>query len=215
MRMQTEATSSSRGTSDTLAAEKFELVLDLEDAVGNGFELREGIGWRFQRAHAPNTAKHAEYKALKSHQQKAPFRRGWASQELRNLKQKKTHCQSYQDVDWELGEYVCFSAIVEKFGYSYDPKGATQRANVPAGKCDKMGGSWVSWNAMINEKEYYYLRRQHETVFAEKWALFSAESQESEFLDEEAADESARNCGAFKFETWNLNHFFESLFAPD
>ena len=24
-------------------------------------------------------------------------------------------------------------------------------------------------------------------------------------------EDSARNCGAFKFETWNLNHFFESL----
>ena len=79
--------------------------------------------------------------------------------------------------------------MVEKFGYSYDPKGATQRANVYAGTCDKMSGSWVSWNAMINEKEYFYLQRQHETVFAEKWALFSAEPQESEFLDEEPPDE--------------------------
>ena len=106
-----------------------------------------------------------------------------------NLQQKKTHCQSYQDVDRELGEYVCFAAMVEKFGHSYDSTGATQRANVYAGKCDKMGGSWVSWNAMINEKEYFYLRRQHETVFAEKWVLFSAESQDCEFLDEEPADD--------------------------
>ena len=92
-------------------------------------------------------------------------------------------------MDRELGEYVWFAAKVEKFGYSYDPKGATQRANVYAGKCDKMGGSYVSWKAMINEKEYSYLRRQHETVFQEKWALFSAESQESEFLNEEPADD--------------------------
>ena len=144
-RMQTEAISSSHGKSDTLAAEKSKLELELEDAVENGFELRKRLGLRFQRAHAPNTAKHAEYKALKSHQQKAQFRRDWANQELRNLQQKKTHCQSYQDVDRELGEYVCFAAMVEKFGHSYDPTGATQRANVYAGKCDKMGGSWVSW----------------------------------------------------------------------
>ena len=188
-RMQTEASSSSHGTSDTSAAEKSKLELELEDAVEKGFELRKGLGLRFQRAHAPNTAKHAEYKALKSHQQKAQFRRDWANQELRNLQQQKTHCQSYQDVDRELGEYVCFAAMVEKFGHSYDPTGATQRANVYAGKCDKMGGSWVSWNAMINEKEYFYLRRQHETVFAEKWPLFSAESQDCELLDEEPADD--------------------------
>ena len=87
--MQTEATSSSHGTSDTLAAEKSKLELELEDAVENGFELQKGIGLRFQRAHAPITAKHAEYKAVKSHQQKAQFRLDWASQELRNLKQKK------------------------------------------------------------------------------------------------------------------------------
>ena len=171
--------SSSHGTSDTPAAERSKLEKELEDTVENGFELRKGIGLRFQRAHAPNTAKHAEYKALKSHQKKAQFRRDWASQELRNLKQKKNAA------DRELGEYVCSGAMVEKFGYSDDPKGATQRANVHAGKCDKMGSSWVSWNDMVNEKGYFYLRRQHETVFAEKWALFSAESQESEFLDEE------------------------------
>ena len=80
--------------------------------------------------------------------------------------------------------------MVEKFGHSYDPKGVTQRAHVYAGKRDKMGGSWVSWNAMSNEKEYFYLRRQHETVFAEKWALFSAESQDCGFLDEEPVDDA-------------------------
>ena len=79
--------------------------------------------------------------------------------------------------------------MVEKFRCSYDPKGATQRANVYDGKRDKMGRSWVSWNATINEKEYFHLRRQHEAVSAENWALFSAESQESEFLDEEPADD--------------------------
>ena len=89
-RMQTEASSSSHGTSDTAAAEKSKLELELEDAVEKGFELRKGLGLRFQRAHAPNTAKHAEYKALKSHQQKAQFRREWANQELRSLQQKKT-----------------------------------------------------------------------------------------------------------------------------
>ena len=67
-RMQTEASSSSHGKSDTPAAEKSKLELELEDAVEKGFELRKGLGLRFQRAHAPNTAKHAEYKALKSHQ---------------------------------------------------------------------------------------------------------------------------------------------------
>ena len=47
----------------------------------------------------------------------------------------------------------------------------------------------VSRNAMSSKKEYFYLRRQHETVFAEKWALHSAESQECEFVDEEPADD--------------------------
>ena len=56
--MQTEANSRSHGTSDTPAAEKSKLELELEDAVESGFELRKGIGLRFQRAHAPN--KHSE-----------------------------------------------------------------------------------------------------------------------------------------------------------
>ena len=117
-----------------------------------------------------NEPKHAEYKALKA-------------------TNRKHNSGVIGPVDRKLLEYVCFAAMVEKFGYSYDPKDATQRASVYAGKCEKMDGSWVSWNAMINEKDYFYLRRQHERVFAEKWALHSAESQECEFLDEEPADD--------------------------
>ena len=112
-RVQTEASSSSHGTSDTPAVEKSKLELELEDAVENGFELRKGIGLRFQRAHAPNTAKHAEYTALKATNRK-------------HNSAEKNHCQSYQDVNQELGEYVCFAAMVEKFGHSYDPKGETR-----------------------------------------------------------------------------------------
>ena len=89
--------------------------------------------------HQTNTAKHAEYKALKSNRM---HNSGViATEELRNSKQEKTQCRSYQDVDRELGEYVCSAAMVEKVDYFYDPKGATQRANVYAGKCDKMSGS--------------------------------------------------------------------------
>ena len=87
-RMQTEASSSSHGKSDTPATEKSKLELELEDAVENGFELRKGLGLRFQRAHAPNTAKHAEYKALKSHQQKAQFRRDWAIKSFTTCRKK-------------------------------------------------------------------------------------------------------------------------------
>ena len=67
------------------------------------------------------------------------------------------------------------------------PRALTQRASVNAGKRDKMGGSRVPWNVMIEEKEYFYKRRQHETTVEEKWPLYSAESQECEFLDEEGA----------------------------
>ena len=84
------------------------------------------------------------------------FRRDWSTEELRNSKQEKTQCRSYQDVDRELGEYVCSAAMVEKVDHSCDPKGATRRANVYAGKCDKMGGSWVSWNANVNDKIFLY-----------------------------------------------------------
>ena len=44
-----------------------------EDAVENGFELRKGIGLRFQRAQA------CRVQSAESHQQKAQFRREWAS----------------------------------------------------------------------------------------------------------------------------------------
>ena len=148
--MQTEATSSSDGTSDTLAAEKSKLGLELENSVENGFEMRKVIGLRFQRAQAPNTAKKTcQIQSAGKPPTESTIRRDWASQELRNSKQKTIHCQSYQDVDWELGEYVCFAAMVEKFGYSFDPKGVTQRANVYAGKCDKMCGSWVEKSILL------------------------------------------------------------------
>ena len=55
--MQTEATRSSHGTSDTSGPEKSMLELELEDAAEKGFELWKSIGSRFQRAHALNTAK--------------------------------------------------------------------------------------------------------------------------------------------------------------
>ena len=48
--------------------------------------------------------------------------------------------------------------LVDKFGCSYD----LQRVNVYVGKSDKMGGSWVSWNAMIKKEEYFFSRWRDE-----------------------------------------------------
>ena len=57
---------------------------------------------------------------------------------------EKKHCQSFQDVDRESGDHMCLAPLLEKFGSSYDPKGATQHASVYAGTCDKMVGLLVS-----------------------------------------------------------------------
>ena len=110
----------------------------------------------------------------------------WANQELRNLRRKTTHCQCYQVVDQELGECACFAAMVDKFGCSYD----LQRANVYAGKCDKMGGFMGVMKCHDQRKRILSFRYDRtKTVFAEKRALHSAESQECEFVGEEPADD--------------------------
>ena len=188
-RTQTEATRSSHGTRDTPAAEKCKLELELEDAVEEGFELRKGIGLRFQRAQAPNTAKHAKYKALKGHQQKAQFRRDWANRELRNLKQRKHHCQSYQDVDSKLGEYVCFAAMVGEVRLLLRLQGRDPTRKCLRWKARRDGRFMGVMECHDQRKRILLIATGARNVFAENWALYSAESQECEFVDEEAADD--------------------------
>ena len=85
-------------------------------------------------------------------------------------------------MDRELGEYVCFAEVVEMFGYSHDAKGATQRVNVYVGKCDQMGDSCVSWNAMINDGSAKRSSQKNGLCTGQK-------SDECEFADEEPADD--------------------------
>ena len=80
--LQRESSSSSNGLAmdephmNKTDKTKSKLEQALENASKNGFELRKGLGLR-----------------------------ECASQEVRNLRQKKTQCRSYQDV--ELGEHLC------------------------------------------------------------------------------------------------------------
>ena len=67
---------------------------------------------------------------------------------------EKKHCQSFQDVDRESGDHMCLAPLLEKFGSSYDPKGATQHASVYAGTCDKMVVTWrhaffLGWGSVL------------------------------------------------------------------
>ena len=179
-RMQTEATSSSHRTSDTLAAGESKLELQLEDAVERmASNCGKGIGLRFQGAHAPSTAKHAECKALTSHQQKAQFRRagvlGQSINELRTLKQKKPTAKATK-----VWTRRWASTCVSVRWWRSSATRTTQRRD-PTRKCLRLkvrpDGRFIGvMECMINAKECFYLRRQPETVCAVKRALYSAES---------------------------------------
>ena len=119
--MQTEATSSSHGTSPS-SSSNWETLWRRASNCGKASCTKHSQAYRVRNAEKPPT--------------ESTIWTSLGQSRAAQLASSKKHCQSNQDVDRELGEDVCFAVMVEKFGFSYDTKGATQRANVYAGKTD-------------------------------------------------------------------------------
>ena len=87
------------------------------------------------------------------------------------MEETSTFKHEWQEVDEELGTYECFARVVELSGYFFDPQGAVERARKYCDACFKLGGDWVDNNCMIQELEFFHLKRQHRSLMGKKWQL--------------------------------------------
>ena len=165
-----------------------QLMLQLKDAIHTAdgdFDIRKGLGQKFSKSHVKGSdnynkmQKYIQQKAqegVKTNTAKSMFRKEWSKKTYENLKESQVHSKEWEEVDTEHGVYVCFAVLVESFGYNYDPQGALKRACSYADKCIAMGGSWLDNNDMIDEVDYFLLRKEHKTIMKEKWGLYTQAS---------------------------------------
>eukprot|EP00974_Lingulodinium_polyedra_P098097 9509827-Lingulodinium_polyedra.AAC.1 len=152
---------------------------DLEAMLKNGdVNVRVGSGWKFAEAHKKGSEAFEKYKTLGSTEKKKAYRLEWARQELANLRKEKVKFKEWADVDITLGEYMPFARVIEMQGYMVDPKGAVQRGTEMCKRLAKMGGKWIFYNDLSKSWEFFFIRRQHQQTFSEKWQLYLKETEE-------------------------------------
>ena len=160
----------------------FEVQLDA--AVKDGkVDPRSGLGQRFSREHKDN----ADFKKLQGREAVASFRVEWAKRKLNEVRMENSHTRSYSQVDENVGEYLPFECIVEKYGFAFNREKAIQKATVYCEKCVKMGGKWMSYDEMSEDFEFLFVRRQSKELFAEKWAMFTKTFSEQQQYETEAS----------------------------
>jgi len=71
---------------------------------------------------------------------KAEFRLDWAKRQHASIVSTSSHSKVWEDVDIQMGEYVCFAMLVEANGFTFDPDGAVRRAAHYADCCLHLGG---------------------------------------------------------------------------
>jgi hypothetical protein len=172
----------SKDPNETPAAET---VIDPKDqnfasmlaaAVDDGdFTTRGALGQRFTKATKKGTPLHDDFKKQKSVQDKRNFRVAWAAASLKVLKQKKVYERSYQEIDVDKGQYLCFARIAAEEGGDV---AARRAAFKYCEKAAKMQGRWVSYNLMTERWEYLYVKRFHIEEFKQAWSLFVEHSSD-------------------------------------
>lgn len=116
----------------------------LKEALQEGdFKVTKALGQRFQRSFRPGSEQHAQFKAMKSLEDKTRFRMAWVQSQFDELQKKKVWERSYKTIDSQKGEYVPFAVLVAREGGDRSAEVAALRY---ATKCAKMQGRWVSFN---------------------------------------------------------------------
>jgi hypothetical protein len=185
------------------------LVAELEKALkANDVDIRSALGQKFSREHAIGSLGDTAMKkfmgekskqGVKTNDAKRMWRVTWAERVYDTVTEGKRHEKSWQEVAKEKGTYVCFAVLVEKMGYTFDPRGAIERARRYADKCVAMKGDWFEYNLMIEELDFFLLEKSHTHIMAEKWAMYEDQSgKRKAAIDPEKTDEKEHGGSAKK-----------------
>jgi len=138
----------------------------MEEAVENGVDIRSAVGQRFSRC--PDGGKNKEYQAL-SRKGKVDFRRAWAQNQVKKLKDGKIKGRSFNVVDAKIGTYMSFTKIhLEEGG----DRAALKAARNYVMACLMMSGAWTRWNPMTRRRDFLYVRYEHSEKFTKSWKMF-------------------------------------------
>ena len=143
-------------------------------------DLQRGFGKMFARQHAKGSPGHVEYNRDKSQRAKDEFKKKWLSMEIQKRTEAKSVIKEWQDINTELGEYMCAASIIERQGFWADRSGAIARGMHYVKACISMGGKWCTHWDMTQGAEYFYVRRQNAQIFGEKYKLFQEWSNNNE-----------------------------------
>lgn len=160
----------------------------LKEALQEGdFKVTKALGQRFQRSFRPGSEQHAQFKAMKSLEDKTRFRMAWVQSQFDELQKKKVWERSYETIDSQKGEYVPFAVLVAREGGDRSAEVAALRY---ATKCAKMQGRWVSFNPMTERWEYLHVKRQFVELHREAWRQYTEERMSRPTSTLTAADTS-------------------------
>lgn len=142
---------------------------ELQTAATNGVNIRSKFGQRFSRQMSNLDG----YKELKTHREKAEFRRRWASAEFQKVKEEKYFKSEHNKIDTNLGTYLPVSMIVDAEGGQNNADARVAGAKYIS-KCIMMGGKWCMYNGMTERMEYLHIRKQCIEQFHRSWGLFTS-----------------------------------------
>ena len=60
---------------------------------------------------------------------KAQYKKEWLDEKHENVVKGKTKTKSFQKVSRSAGTFMCYSCLVESFGFNFDPQGAVDKAD--------------------------------------------------------------------------------------
>ena len=160
-------------------------VIEMEEAILKGVDLRSKIGLRFARAEAGG--RNPEYKEFKSNKARKDFRVKWVQAELDKVVEQRTHSNVLQKIDSKHGRYLSLSRIAVEEGGDADALVAAVRL---AAKCALLGGVWVHWDKMGERLKFLYVELQYNEVFSRSWGLYETSHQEGTRVKETSCDAS-------------------------
>jgi hypothetical protein len=168
----------------------------LQSAIdSHDLDLRSALGQKFTAFVKANPTKQEEYKGMKekgkSYQMKKEFRMRWVQQELEGVSTvTESKLEEYQKIDAEMGTYQPLEMIVQSEG-GRTWKTAWQAAINYATKCRLLGGEWLTFNGFTNRVEYLYVKKQKQSLFLQKWSLYSETMAQKQAECESSSPSSA------------------------
>ena len=145
----------------------------LKFAAEEGFDLRGSVGQRFTKSLKKDPQQNAIYVGLKSRQEKADFRKLWASKKYDEATASvgKSKQEGITIQEGVTGEFYSFGALVVKYGgWNWEP--AVQGAKNTAFQCQLLGGKWGKVDPWSKLVFYFVTSERYSDMFNKEWKTF-------------------------------------------